>query len=119
MNKKERQSIFTKVYKHLDEQGECLNGSGLPRYYFHGRSCAIGCLIPKEKYKKSIENNDVSIDKVWTFLLGVIPNLADSDLSFMAALQCAHDWDYNLKGKEGWVKAMVKISNQYNLRVPK
>jgi hypothetical protein len=118
MNKSERQAVFTKVYRHLLEQGVCTYRD-LPKYHYRGKSCAIGCLIPVEKYDKGIENLGISDDKVWKFLEGVMPNLSEDDYSFMSRLQGSHDCGYVYAGKDGWLKEMRFIAKDYHLLMPK
>lgn len=52
-----KQKIFNKVASHLLTQGEkSLSNNGLCSYRGEeGKMCAIGCLIPKSRYKRTLE----------------------------------------------------------------
>lgn len=53
------QQIFDKVATHLFTQGEPAKNGGTCKYRdSQGRSCAVGCLIPPDKYDPSFENGD-------------------------------------------------------------
>ena len=84
------QEIFDKVVTHLftqgrpakDEEGRCAY-RGLNK-----TSCAVGCLIPDEKYTPSLEGNSVVSLRVQRELNTILPS-ADAD--FLQSLQRAHD----------------------------
>lgn len=60
----EAQEIFDKVYRHLIRQGRpaMIHEYGASHCEYrteNGLRCAVGCLIPKKLYDKSMEGNDV------------------------------------------------------------
>lgn len=91
-----KQEIFDKVSRHLIEQGVQASYDDMCRYRMIDTEtgqelmCAAGCLIPKDSYLESMENN--AIDN----LLDVYPNLLGFDLpeggtELVLDLQHAHD----------------------------
>jgi len=120
MKKSVKQAIFTKVFKHINKQGPCTASYFEPRYQYKNKSCAIGCLIPKDQYKRGIEFNPVEEDKVWKVLVNLYPSLTNRDKSFMNKLQLAHDDHYTDQNeKPAWLKEMRKIAKNYHLLMPK
>lgn len=80
------QEVFNRVAVHLLSQKKrsedkfgCLYRSP------EGLKCAIGCLIPDEKYSPSMERN--LVDRLDLSLIG----LSDIDLWFLESLQSIHD----------------------------
>ncbi len=128
MNKKLKQKIFNKVYTHLRVQGPCVDHRegpfghvDVPKYHFRGKSCAIGCLIPKAKCRR-IEDLTITDDRVFNLLQTEYPSMTESDVPFLKKLQVAHDLYYAsaVQGSlNDWVDRMTDIAKSYKLTVPK
>ena len=92
-----QKAIFAKVSKHLikqnarstDSDGDCV-------YRDHrGQSCAIGCLIPEDRYDPGLEGMDLNCDEeiqhVLTPVIGVNPKKRREKLDLLQALLMVHD----------------------------
>jgi hypothetical protein len=105
--------IYTKVSKHLLKQGQrsegpqvehgnnCLYRTG------EGLMCAVGCLIPDDKYYSYLEGLDVNQGMVLDTLRGVIGTRWSSSwrkIDLLERLQFIHDqvpvenWSIRLEG---------------------
>ena len=94
------QEIFDKVTRHLFTQGRPAKHLGLCRYRDNeGRSCAVGCLIPEERYDPSFDN-EASGGTAITAALGnpkFVQALADGGVDaaehfdLLRSLQVVHD----------------------------
>jgi hypothetical protein len=88
----EKQEVFEKVSRHLFEQGEPSMGSiGVLKnacLYRNpkGLKCAIGCLIPDDKYKDSLENTSASSPDIYNLFGG-----KEVDSQLYGKLQGLHD----------------------------
>lgn len=87
----DRQTAFTRSVKHLLKQGQPAldNRSGAPMYRTDtGLTCAIGCLIPKDRYLPEMEDKNASSDIV---IAGIDPTLGrvetSHDLAFLSHMQ--------------------------------
>lgn len=116
------QEIFDTAATHLIKQGEPgVNRHGDCMYRGEGGTmCAVGVLIPDEKYKVIIEAMPL-MDVVQG---GYIPNIEDNRAgALLRDLQGAHDddlLDYDGDGCvaanfDAWGNTMRDIANEYNL----
>lgn len=113
------QALFNKVVRHLRRQGERSVGP-TARWWQqcmyrgpNGLKCAIGCLIPDEKYRKSIEKHVVGYHGPIREAAGISDDPIQISLAW--TLQDAHD-SYN---PIMWESIFRKIARRYNLRLQK
>lgn len=94
MNELTAQELFDKVATHLLTQNKKAKSAAGHCVYRapDGRKCAVGCLIPDEEYRPSIEGNGAG------FLIrsGLVPSLEAllSHLGLVEQLQFVHDRSY-------------------------
>lgn len=83
-----KQSMFNKAVRGLARQEwkPCRRSDNRCRYRYRGKACAIGQLIPDEKYARSLEGN--SADNEDVLMAANIPRRLGA---FAAALQACHD----------------------------
>ncbi len=133
----DRNAIFEKVALHLLRQGakaQVTEGGFCAYRGLGGRSCAIGCLIPDEKYTKAIEG--ISFDQDCEVLLESYENLKVTgefstgsvdhllailddlvglerydDVEFLAALQGVHDHQEPAL----WPIALAQVAQDYQV----
>lgn len=112
-----RQEIFDKVCNHLmtqmakadggPEDSDCkYRGAG-------GKTCAIGCLIPDEKYQERFEGNaptGIGIGKLITHAAGC--NITQVPL--LDELQIIHD----MRDVEDWKMELRCTADNWNLKQP-
>lgn len=98
MRKAKRQRIFDRVVEHLAQQGKPAMTKGTCMYRTEdGLSCAVGCLIPNDKYEPAMENQRVgAVLNAWPALnkiLGIskVSYIKTADIDFLRDLQSAHD----------------------------
>ena len=108
------QTAFNKVVKHLLKQGRAARDNDrVCRYrdYDSGRKCAIGCLIPNDEYKKSMEGSSI-------FGLaeeGILPSsLKELNLELLDDLQHVHDY----REPSTWLQQLGTVAVKYNLSMP-
>jgi len=94
-----KQEIFTTVKNHLLTQNkQCLDETGVCSYRAnYGTKCAVGCLIPDDRYSPSIEGNHIHEESVRDAIpifdyvdCGVEAHLNDM-VNFCSDLQDIHD----------------------------
>ena len=102
------QELFDRVAAHLLKQKErSVANGGTCLYRNGGLSCAIGALIPEDRYREEMEGQGV------TLLLMGYPDLpfAGCDISLMRSLQNMHDcWT-----PPSWPERLEAIAAEYNL----
>jgi hypothetical protein len=117
-----RQEAFDIAYKGIIEQGGPswdINTSSCRYRTKNGRKCAIGHLIPDNKYSEEFENGqaDHVLEQIYT--------IRDGDHQFYCYLQRVHD--VILEGKEGisdgeflyeFSIRMSDFAERYNLAFP-
>lgn len=117
------QEIFDKVYTHLEQQGGASaleTGACLYRSE-DGKMCAVGCLIPDDKYDPKFEGEPV--DELIYAPDGWKPEWftgdkhSDDIVSFLWKLQEAHDADLRSSGLDSWRYRMIEIAEEYELSV--
>lgn len=114
------QEVYERVAKHLIAQGERAMTIGICSYRDkNNKRCAIGYLIPDEKYTESIEGVGVTAisnmslakaDKLKSILL----ELGLDDFPFLSDLQLIHD---GYKPVE-WPRELTRFALKYKLKVP-
>jgi hypothetical protein len=123
----DRQAIFDRVATHLLTQGrKSLRDNRCMYRGDDGTACAIGCLIPDEKYSTRFEgltpNSDpesfvTKLDRK-SALLQFKETLADvagatteSDYEFLRSLQTIHDFNY----PERWQSELISFAAIHGL----
>jgi len=75
-----------------------------------GLKCAIGCLIPDDKYDPKMEGKDIR------YLQRVHPDLLPKvDSKFLTELQMAHDNTFYPYGLKAWAGRMLSIATTWKL----
>ncbi len=104
-----QQEVVDVAAKHLREQGErsmCSAGGAVCAYRgLEGRMCAIGCLIPDDRYKPGWEGSAVDYSIAWA-AYGRDPGEA-GDCLLLERLQYLHD---NAPAVDfcGWVNDSIR-----------
>lgn len=110
-----RQEIFDIAYRGLASQGwkQSSNASGSCAYRGkNGLKCAIGWLIPDEKYKRHMDRGNSSIDHKPSVVNAA--GINKSDMSFAVALQMIHDEVPSSELKA----SMEDFARDYGLTIP-
>ena len=113
-------AIFAKVSKHLIKQNaRSVNEDGDCGYRNHqGQSCAIGCLIPEDRYYPRLEgmdlNRDLEIRHVLTPVIGVNPKKRQEKIKLLMALMVVHD-DFPVSQ---WETELATVKAEYLLICP-
>lgn len=109
-----RQEIFEMVAKHLFQQKErSMDGKCLYRGP-NGKKCAIGILIPDEKYDPDMEGKCSYQLKEYEYDLD--PAIFNTEnTAFLDQLQRAHDLRSNWNSAENMRKALQSIANDFLL----
>lgn len=116
------QEIFDKVAVHLLTQGKQSQGlyDTACKYRGHdGLKCAVGCLIPDDKYRPDMEGYTVyTLVSRFPDVLGFYTG--DSELSLLTCLQRIHDNTRVRVLTSGeirriWKQRLTDLANDYNL----
>lgn len=110
------QEIFDKVYKHLLTQNARSTGGfafGCMYRGHAGRKCAVGCLVPDERYSTHLEGHGVSHPHVLDALGFSVP-VADDTMRLLDRLQRVHDLD----PPEAWPIQLAAVAATFSLTVP-
>jgi hypothetical protein len=131
------QEVFNKVAVHLFKQGQrCVNTRGQCLYRGAKAAdspdrCAIGALIPDDKYDDILEGDTIEIifghakhesnqDRqcygvVTKLFDDVFPNNKDKRVAFLTRLQCTHDhidpWSSSVEMR----RRLLGVAESYNL----
>lgn len=122
------QEVFDTVACHLIKQGRPAVSPDNPSECMYrspdGAMCAVGCLIPEDRYNARIEG----ISAVEVVEQGFVPHVRDVDPILFTDLQIAHDdymVDYDVDEDnnptslrvqmENWKSEMKVIASRYNL----
>lgn len=111
----DRQLVFTDVVIHLltqnaKSEGEKEDGNFSCMYRGpNGLKCAIGVLIPDDKYCSGIEGEPANF--VRNRLDSKYGNALISDVTFLRSLQVIHD----TKPVKDWKKELQKFAHEYKL----
>ena len=109
------QEVFDTVASHLLKQKakSSVDGDHTDCLYRdpNGNMCAIGCLIPDDKYTKDIEGENMHVlaNKIGE-VIPIITDASDEE-SFLQDLQDIHDD----RLVESWPDALEKFAQEYNL----
>ena len=123
---KNEQQIFNRVADHLFTQGKpSMNGMMCQYRGPKGTMCAIGCLIPDNKYNKNFDNMDVFSDTSVKTMRSKYKRIFNSFISskisdeFLERLQYLHDnCQTTIKGafnKKYLKKELSDIAKEYEL----
>lgn len=105
------QQIFDTVATHLLAQGErsTRGTAGVCAYRgTGGLRCAVGCLIPNDRYKPSLEGQGVTSGPV----LDALPWEALAQVGLLNELQAVHDWC----AAEDWRARLRELAEGRRLR---
>lgn len=105
------QSIFNKVVNHLRTQGcKAVDGTYC-RYRIKKTNlkCAIGCLIPNDKYKPSMEGESIDSKLIANALR--MKNSLSRKNEFLQNLQYIHDFS----PIKNWELEFINFTKQYKL----
>lgn len=110
---KTAQEVFDKVVRHLAKQGEraAIDDECQYRYQKAGETllCAVGCLIPQEKYSPAMEYHPCQDEVVWS-ALGLPKELQP----LLIALQETHDGAL----PKDWEWQLRRVASIYELTMP-
>lgn len=110
-----RQEMFDISYRGLASQGweNSINSSGSCSYRgINGLKCAIGWLIPDDKYKSHMDRGKTSIGRKPSVMKAA--RISKDDLYFATQLQMIHDGYGGIKLK----KSMDEFAEVHNLTIP-
>ena len=110
-NKNMYQAIFDTVAVHLLTQNKPSVSKMSNKCMYRsdeGLKCAIGCLIPDEKYSPAFEGRTISGHGATTMLPDVYKN---ADLNFLTELQHLHD----CRIPSSWKKELYYFASQHGL----
>ena len=115
------EAIFAKVEKHLITQNaKSVNKDGDCGYRNHlGQSCAIGCLIPANRYYKELEGNllrdDENVQDALKHVIGVNPKKRHMKINLLMDLMNVHDDSY----VADWKHELTMVKDAWGLKGPK
>ncbi len=114
-----KQEIFDTVATHLFTQGKRAfdETEGLCAYLTsNGNKCAVGCLIPKEAYRESMEGNDVYALRAYLWERDiVIPAITSDNMDLLCSLQAVHDRVQNWETTEAMQTALEDVAIEFEL----
>lgn len=110
------QKAFDVVLTALRKQGVAsLSSGGCVLRGAHGNKCAIGHLIPDERYTPDLDKGSIRSAAVWD---AIRPDLKQANKSLLQALQRAHDEDmprHAINPIAEWERRMAGIAFAYGL----
>jgi hypothetical protein len=111
-----QQQIFDKVSTHLlaqNKRSSFIKDSGQEycRYRQDGLMCAVGCLIPDDKYEPEMENQLVEAPRVLNSLTAIVDVKDDEVIGLLVKLQEIHD---NTSPPE-WFEHLGSLAGRYSL----
>ena len=102
------QEIFDTVARHLLRQNACSRYLGDCMYRNpNGLRCAVGILIPDDKYHENIETFDV----YHPLVQAALPREVRRHTTLLRELQEVHDE----QGPENWLEALKECAAQFSL----
>ena len=108
-----RQEIFDTIVAHLHAQGQpAISGSSCFYRSPTGLKCAVGCLIPDDKYSQEIEHDAVTSAPVqdWAYRVGL--TFIRDHKAFLSRMQDVHD--IHAQGRV-FLPAMQDVVREYGL----
>lgn len=130
----DRNKVFNRIAEHLLNQGKPCTETGTDSCLYrgpNGMSCAIGCLIPDDKYDPQFENIGIQILRTTSVLkpnekkfseviLGLIGDMDYDDIELLKQLQNAHDdAATNTHPKQYWGAMLLSIAKRFNVKMKK
>ncbi len=109
------QDLFNTVYRHLLTQGQkafitLTHGSESCKYRTaDGRKCAIGCLIPDNRYSPTLEGK-----RAYAEIVREAAGITHDQLDLASALQDVHDYHEPVE----WKEQLAQVARRYNLLMP-
>lgn len=101
------QSVFDKALFGIRQQGGFAKSGGICRYRMSNLACAIGWLLPDDRYRKDLEG--MSVEQ----LMGeTLEELEGVDVNLLCDMQVAHDEAASL---EEWETRMQYIAESFGL----
>jgi len=112
-----QQVIFDTVAVKLLEQGKAAKNDFSCVYRAsNGTRCAVGHLIPDDKYEPRFEGSSIDAETTkGESIRAALPFSARHCLPFLSSLQSAHDFTLSNEGTEAWIMRMKEIALRYNL----
>lgn len=113
-----KQEIFDTVARHIFKQGvpggqiDMANNFSCQYRGSGGTSCAVGCLIPDDSYRSSMEGNDVE------YLLDnydVLPSWMGKSRGLLVKLQVVHDFLPAWRSASAMRIKLHRVAMDYNL----
>lgn len=113
-----KQEIFNKAYRGLESQG-FQRSARRDRCLYRGPDglkCAVGWLIPDEKYEGRIEMYVLNINELefMEYLTPILGPLTPEDVIFLRHLQSAHDQP----APDDMKYALHRFASTHNLTIP-
>lgn len=112
------QEMFNQVWAGLASQGfrQSIGTDGMCRYRWHGRRCAVGWLIPDDRYRRGLEGEPVGRPRVQA-AIGLVDGMEDTReiLEMLKELQHAHDSNEDPGDME---RALRGVASEQGLLVP-
>jgi hypothetical protein len=115
------EAIFAKVEKHLITQNaKSVNKDGDCEYRNHlGQSCAIGCLIPANRYFKELEGaelpGDEPLQDALKHVIGVNPKKRHMKIDLLMELMSVHDDSH----VADWKHELTMVKDTWGIKGPK
>jgi hypothetical protein len=107
-----KQEIFDKVATHLLTQNKkSLSKNGCSYRGLDNTKCAIGCLIPDDKYTSSLEGHSLLNKLVMEVLTEELGILDGYDVGLLDILQCLHDY----YSTDLWKEQLYRIAEKFKL----
>lgn len=105
------QEVFNRVALHLLQQNHrSADALGTCSYRGEeGRRCAVGCLIPDDRYMASLEGLAVTAPKLQSLLRGL--GFGSHQLDLLQTLQSLHDFN----PASTWKQRLMQTAEDYNL----
>ena len=109
------QSLFETVARHLFAQGErSLSTRGCAYRGVNGTSCAVGCVIPDDLYRESMEGRGIMGVLGYP---GVSDHLKGVHESLLLDLQVTHDAPDSWENSNRMTDCLVSVGSEHGLSV--
>ncbi len=114
------QEIFDRVTEHLLAQGRaCKSQEDSSCFYRMGPlRCAVGCLIPDERYSPELEGFELDgVGRVAEALVDVIPTHGAQRRTALGVLRALQNCHHQVHPKN-WPKRLERVAEVYVLAMP-
>lgn len=113
----DHQTIFDTVVRHLGKQGgPAVDESGICSYRApDGKKCAVGCLLPDEMYRTSMDNNNEGVSVTGLVETFEVPAYFHENLELLQRLQSAHD-TWALWSLDCVLEKLHRIAMEFHLK---